>query len=724
MSLYSQFKRRNVHRMAALYMAAAWLIMQVVDVVEGKLPLPDWMGSAVLVVLAVGFPIALIISWIYEVTPEGITRDTDEQPVGSATGGTGRRVDFAIIAVLAAALLVFSYDKWWLPPPPAPPERSVAVLPFASMSTDEENSYLAAGITDTILHELAQVPELLVTARTTTELDRLKGLSVSEIGALIGVAVVLEGSVQRQGDKLRITAQLINAEDDSHLWSGNFDRDYSDVFAIQDEIAEAVTSALELVLQGETKRRIDREGTDNLQAFEEYSKAIENLRANVTDSVQLAVQQLQRAIELDPDFARAHAMLGYAYLDGYYSVWSELDDEEISARARDAANTALRIAPGMSTALTLLGHLTEDRDARAELYREAVENGPNDTRALRAYSGQLFYGKHQIPEALALVRKAIRLDPLDDNNYYTLANLQAYQKQIHAALETIGNGKEKNPDSVKLRDFESRLYYLLGDYRSAIVAKYETLEIDPREYWNRYEIGTLYLLAGMPDEAERWLESQAAHAPEGHFTHRLNPLLLDMYYQRNDEEVFTTLKALVSEEPRPGIPLGYAISLFTDYGSRLGKLDEVLETFEELYPHLFAGTSANLDTDALRVFTKIRIGLALLQNGDVQRGEPLMRRSLEEADKRENIFFLAISSVNGRLALGETDAALERFRKFDATDKWINSDLGAQLMFRYNSLYDPIREEPEFIELLDMYDKNAAKQRKLLTEMAHELPVK
>ncbi len=718
MSLLSELKRRNVHRMAALYVAAAWLVLQVVDVLKDNLSLPDWIGSAVFAVLAIGFPIALIISWFYEVTPEGITLDSDEEPAEATKGFAGRRVDFVIIAVLAAAVLVFAYDKWSTGPPP---ERSVAVLPFVNMSADEDSAYFAEGVADTILNMLAQVPELHVAARTSSFQARLTGLGAREIGSLLGVTAVLEGSVQRHGDKLRITAQLINAEDDSHLWSRNFDRDYGDVFAIQDEIAEAVTSALELSLQGETKRRIDREGTDNLQAFEEYSKAIENLRSKTYDSVQLAMEKLQHAIELDPDFARAHAMLGYTYLDGRYSDWSELDREEIKAHARDAANIALRIAPGMSTALTLLGRLTEDRDAAGELFREAVENGPNDTLALRRYAVHLF-SNYQIDEAIALAQKAIKLDPLDESNYTTQAWMQSVQKQLQAALATIRDGKNRIPDSVGLRDYESRFHYGIGDYRSAIVAKYETLDFDSREWWNRYEIGTLYLLAGMPDEAERWLESSAANAPEGAFTHRLNPLLLDMYYQRNDREVFTTLKALVSESPGVnafGDPFGSQHVLFIEYGSRLGKLDEVLETFEELYPKLDPPSSREGYRESLQ---SSWVGLALLRHGDVQRGEPLMRAYLEAADIRDRtpgeIRDVYSVSALGRLALGETDAALGKFRQLDATDKWINGSVVTLLMLRYSSLYDPIRDEPEFIELLDMYDKNAAEQRKLLKTMS------
>ena len=183
------------------------------------------------------------------------------------------------------------------------------------MSADEDSAYIAVGVADTILNMLAQVPELHVAARTSSSQPRLHDLGAREIGALLGVGAVLEGSVQRQGDRLRITAQLIDAEDDSHLWSRNFDRDYGDVFAIQDEIAEAVTSALELSLQGEAKQRIDREGTDNLEAFEEYSKAIDNLRVRTVDSFQRAVGAAAKGDRARPGL-RARARDARAYVSG------------------------------------------------------------------------------------------------------------------------------------------------------------------------------------------------------------------------------------------------------------------------------------------------------------------------------------------------------------------------------------------------------------------------
>jgi TolB-like protein/cytochrome c-type biogenesis protein CcmH/NrfG len=716
MKILSELRRRNVLRMGALYLGGAWLVMQVVDILIDRGPLPESLGPLTLTLLAIGFPIALILSWFYEVTPEGVTLDEEVQP-GTAVSAARRRLDVILIAVLAAAVLMFAFDKWWTGPPP---ERSVAVLPFVSMSTDDEIHYLGAGVADTILNVLVTIPNLHVASRTSSFQPRLDGLSVPEVAALLGVTTILEGSVQRQGDRLRITAQLVDAENDNHLWSSNFDREYGDIFAVQDEIAEAVASALEIAVGEDARLRIDREGTDNRAALEAYSRAIANLRARTTDSVAQAVEQLKRAVELDPEYARAHAMLGHIYGDWRYAVWSELTRAERRELARDAANTALRIAPGMSTALALLGQLTEDGDARAQLYREAVAKGPNDTVALRVYTDYLF-DHGQTDEAMGLAEKLIRLDPLDETNYTLLAGHQQGQFRIAEALETIARGKEKVPNSVPLRDLEHICFSILGDFSSAIRAKHETLTTDPKEYQNRWLIAQDYFNVGMPEEADRWWERAAETAPERDqdvFRLMLRTTL-DVYHQRDDEATFESLQRWVTEAGErfgfPGAP-GYVHDIFIEYGDRLDRLDEVLSTFEDLAPQLFADPPDVERYSLLAPFA----GLALMRAGDQKRGEPLLRPLLELQEKDPDRGSI-MGYVYVLLYLGDTDAALEHFRFF-AASKFVYVGLRQRFIMQYSPVWAPIRAMPEYAALMQKLDQNAAEQRRKLQAM--DLPLR
>jgi TolB-like protein/Flp pilus assembly protein TadD len=711
--LFSELRRRNVLRMGALYLGAAWLVMQVVDILIDRGPLPESLGPITLTVLMIGFPIALILSWFYEVTPEGVTFDEDVKP-NDFTPVAGRRLDFVVIAVLSAAVLMFAWDKWWTGPPP---ERSVAVLPFVNVSGNSDYDHLGIGFAEAILNELAQLPDARITSLTSVLNPRLEGMSVKEVAALLGVATVLEGSVQRQGDRLRVTAQLINAADDDHLWSKNFDGDFSNTFAIQDEVSEAVASVFQISVRDEVKHRIDREGTDNLAAFEEYSKAIDNLRVRTTDSVFQAIEQLQRAIEFDPNFARAHAMLGHAYREYYYRYWSELSRTENDERARAAANTALQIAPGMPMALALLGDVTEDNNVKEQLYREAVTNGPNDTYALRSYADYL-WDKFQTDEALELAEKLTRLDPLDDESYFALAWRQNVIGRTHEALQTVARGKDKLPGSVSLLDMEYNCYLSLGEYSSMIRAKHETLAIDPKEYVNRWVIAMDYLNVGLLDEAERWYERAAETAPENDRDdyHLMWRTSLDVYYQRNDEEVFESLQQWVT-----GIGwqfAGFEIPhyIFIEYGDRLDRLDEVLSTFEGLAPHLFTDPP-DLERD---VYWTSFVGRARLRVGDQQRGEPLAKYVLNWKQRRASSGKLT-NLISDFLYLGRIEAALDEFRSLDAAVKFDYGGLGPRFLLQYSPVWAPVRATPEYDALMQELDRNIAMQREKLQAM--DLPV-
>ncbi len=320
MSLFSELKHRNVHRMAVLYLAAGWLAMQVLDVLDGQLPVPDWIGSAVLAVLAVGLPIALAISWFYVLTPEGISLDTDEELAKPATGFTGRRVDFVIISVLAAAVLVFAYDKWWLRDGTDATSytNSVAVLAFADLSPDGDHGWFSAGLSEEIINSLAQLPELKVTARTSAFHFKGLDLPIPEIAATLGVAHVVEGSVRRAGDRMKITVQLIKAVDGFHLWSETYDRDTDDVFAVQEDIAVNIASALDIYLDEERREEMFQTGTRNVQAYEAFLRGLrlnhewhDNRRAK--GLMWEAQRWFERALEYDPEFAQAHYYHGDAY---------------------------------------------------------------------------------------------------------------------------------------------------------------------------------------------------------------------------------------------------------------------------------------------------------------------------------------------------------------------------------------------------------------------------
>ena len=273
-SVWTELKRRNVVRVAIAYGIVSWLVLQLIDVLLPLLTLPEWVGRFVLLILIVGFFLALILSWAFELTPEGVKLEKDVDRSQSVTHSTGRKLDFIIIGVLSIALIMFVLDKFGAAPNEAPAqiaaeapksektsanveaseENTIAVLPFVNMSSDPEQEYFSDGLTEELLNLLSRIPELRVTSRSSSFFYKGKDFQISDVGQALGVGHVLEGSVRRSGETIRITAQLIEVTSDIHIWSNTWDRKFEDVFAIQDEIAAAVVDALKISMLGEAPR--------------------------------------------------------------------------------------------------------------------------------------------------------------------------------------------------------------------------------------------------------------------------------------------------------------------------------------------------------------------------------------------------------------------------------------------------------------------------------------
>ena len=320
MSLIAELKRRNVVRVGAAYIVIGWVLAQVAEFAFSIFGAPDWVLKAVVVVLMLGLPLALFFAWAFEMTPEGVKREKDVDRSQSITATTGRNLDRVIIGVLVLALGWFAWDKF---SPSTPPEiseeivstevigSSVAVLPFVAMSTGPDDMYFADGLTEEILNSLAQLPELLVTSRTSAFSFKGTELPVQEIAQALGVEHVVEGSVRRSGDRLRVTAQLIRANDDSHLWSENYDSTSTDAIAVQEDIAEKIAVAMDIVLDDDKRRAMREVGLRDPEAFTLYQKGTELFdmahgQIEVLDGLRQANAYYDKVIERVPGFAQAY----------------------------------------------------------------------------------------------------------------------------------------------------------------------------------------------------------------------------------------------------------------------------------------------------------------------------------------------------------------------------------------------------------------------------------
>ena len=275
-NFFAELQRRHVYKVAVAYAVVAWLLIQVAAQTFPIFEIPTWCVRLVVVLLALGFPIAVILAWAYELTPEGIKRTESVDPEKSVRRRTGRTLDFLIIGVLAAVIALLVFDRVRSRPAATSgvPDKSIAVLPFENLSAQPENAHFAAGVQDEILSTLAKIAELKVISRTSTNLYKASGpRNLREIAAQLGVAYLLEGSVQRAQNRVRVNAQLVRAQDDAHVWAQSYDRELSDVFAIQTEIANTIAGQLHARISPTERAAIDRPGTADVIALELYMRA-------------------------------------------------------------------------------------------------------------------------------------------------------------------------------------------------------------------------------------------------------------------------------------------------------------------------------------------------------------------------------------------------------------------------------------------------------------------
>jgi TolB-like protein len=351
-SIWAELKRRNVVRVGVAYTVVSWLLIEVASTTFPILRLPEWTVAFVTVLLIIGFPVALIFAWAYELTPEGVKRDKDVDRSQSITHRTGRKLDFVIIGALVVTLGYFLWDRQNLVQSGEDEvvDKSIAVLPFVNMSSDEEQEWFTDGLTEEIRNSLARTPDLRVASRTSSFKYKGETENVSRIAAALGVAHILEGSVRRGGDRLRVTAQLIRANDGFSLWSETFDRQPEDVIAIQENIAMEISNALQTAMDPDALSKMTAAGTASVAAYEAYLKGLAYFRrVDKTGNQELrnaALAEFERSVEIDGRFAEAHWWRSRYWISQYDSTLigsglSVLPREQIRANLEESIAAAI-----------------------------------------------------------------------------------------------------------------------------------------------------------------------------------------------------------------------------------------------------------------------------------------------------------------------------------------------------------------------------------------------
>ncbi len=493
MSLFNELKRRNVIRVGFAYAVTAWVIAQVTDLALESFGSPDWVMKTLLFLMLIGFLIALFIAWAYELTPEGIKRADEVDASQSITQQTGRKLDRLVIVVLLLAVGTLFTERYFFddevveqaveqttqteiiePEPSKTEEISVAVLPFVNMSSDPEQEYFSDGISEEILNVLTRIPNLKVAARTSSFQFKGKNLDIADIGKQLKVNHVLEGSVRKAGNTLRITAQLIEVDNGFHLWSATFDRKLEDVFAIQDEIAAAIAQELRTRLSTELNQptlAID------FDAYELYLKGRGLVARRREAELFEGIEVLKEALQIEPEYAPAMATLAKAYV---VLPWfsNRIPSAEAREHARQWSTRALEIEANNVEALAVLAMVYFQIDLNPEaaltLLNRAVEINPGNVAA-NNFLGDIYMRIGDLDNAMKYESRAAELDPLGPVQLTDLANVFMLQNEYDKVLELANRALALDPTFYHAHVHVIDVHFVDGNLENMIVA-YELMQ--------------------------------------------------------------------------------------------------------------------------------------------------------------------------------------------------------------------------------------------------------
>jgi TolB-like protein len=516
LSFLNELKRRNVLRVGAAYVVSSWLLIQVAETIFPLFGYGDTPARLVVIVLAIAFLPSLILAWVFEITPEGLKRDADVVREQSITEVTGKKLDRIILVVLALALAYFAFDKFVLDPVrdaelveeteqqirtdvlvESYGDLSIAVLPFVNMSSDPEQEYFSDGISEELLNLLAKIPEMRVISRSSAFSYKGKDIDIPTIAEQLDVAHVLEGSVRKAGNQIRITAQLIEARSDTHLWSETYDRKLENIFAVQDEISVAIVEALKesLNIQLETTRKTLT--ATNIEAHDAYLRGRYLVAQRSQDSIEGAILEFEKATALDPGYALAHAELALAtlLLPGY----GDLTTTEAVARATPHVEQAMALDPNLAEAHAAKGMLLSGQGAYEEeltAYERAIQINPNYSDAYTWKANGLGHIGRYAEEG-SLRETALRLDPLSDPAIWNYVRILRQRNRLDDAARELERFASMKP--VEYAYLRGELTSVHGNWANMALGCLDAVRFRPATAG--YCLPSAFALIGLGQEA-------------------------------------------------------------------------------------------------------------------------------------------------------------------------------------------------------------------------------
>lgn len=520
--MISELKRRNVFKVGVAYLVLAWVVVQITSIAVPALHLPNWINTAVFFFGLIGFPFALFFAWAFEITPDGIKLESGISSGDSTAALMGRRLDFIIIGLMAIALIYFIYESRFQSPTALvsptdqadviaqvsikvnannplisePKGTSIAVLPFVNMSSDKEQEYFSDGISEEILNVLAKIPKLQVTSRSSAFAYKDTKINISEVAKVLGVKNVLEGSVRKSGARVRITAQLINAETDKHLWSDSYDRELDDIFQVQDEISAEIVDALKETLGISLVKTVSFAQTINPKAYDLYLQGLRGLHTYTFESLDNAAAALELATDIAPEFLMARIKLAETYarqiITGSRFDWLILDKAEALIKG------VLSINPNSAEAYFVRSLIIKtDRKLRNQYAKEAYRLNPNNVDIIIRHAQSNGAGMGE-DNARALFKRAQKVDPLNaDLPYFFAVYLVQTLQKYSEAEQTLKQAIKVNPKNTFYPFYLGQIYAQhMGKIVDAIKLAENGARLDPNDPYFPQALSVYYLSLG------------------------------------------------------------------------------------------------------------------------------------------------------------------------------------------------------------------------------------
>ena len=542
-SFFAELKRRNVYKVAIAYAVIAWLLMQIASQIFPFFEIPNWAVRLVVLLLVIGFPVAVILAWAFELTPEGLKRTelADELPRKSARSRAWIYIVIIAGAISVSLFFLGRYTSSKQSEGAELPAKSIAVLPFENLSHDPDNTYFADGIQEEILTRLAKVADLKVISRTSTQHFKSSPDNLPQIAKQLGVANILEGSVQKVADQVRVNVQLINATTDAQLWAESFDRQLTDIFRIESEIAKTIADTLQAKLTGSEKRALAAQPTENSQAHEFYLKGRYFWNKRTANDLKTATTYFQQAIDKDSNYALAYAGLADSY--GLLPDFGAGSPQESYPPARTAATKAIKLDDTLAEAHTALAWVLLaydlDFDGSTREFRRAIELNPNYAMAHHWLGVGPLVQSGRFDDAIAECKRAVELDPLSLINNADLGSTYSWARRYDEAIEQLRKTLEMDPgfyyahwvlglafeakgaldtaieeyqkaralnDDPQVLALLGHAYASSGNKTEAVKILEQLKELSKQRYVSAYSLAIVYLGLGDKEKALRWLE--------------------------------------------------------------------------------------------------------------------------------------------------------------------------------------------------------------------------